>query len=404
MTPRNAYLLATSAWFFAFGMQSVLFAWLVTIVLREPAEFVGWAQTALLAPSMVLVLLAGAWADRVGADRQAFWAQAVAVFAPWILIAVLYLGLLSYSVMIFYAIVMGIAQAFVTPARDSLLNHVAGNQVQRTVLLTSLCQFTFQIVGYSIAGFAEHLGGEFVLAVQSAGMLLGLLGFYLIRRSGTVPRRSSKDGTGISIVASLREGASTVMRSPTMRVVVVQNVAMACFFMGSFIVCFPLVIREVFAGSSGDLAILNAVNSLGLVLTILLMLRIGYVERAGKALLTFQGIGAVVLACAGLVDQFTFFVLLIFVWGLCGGIAMPMSRTLMQELAPPEQRARVMSFYAFSFMGAGPLGTLFCGYMSGLFGPQTAIVVCGASMFTVVLLVILSSRLWHAKFGNENSS
>ena len=76
---------------------------------------------------------------------------------------------------------------------------------------------------------------------------------------------------------------------------------------------------------------------------------------------------------------------------------MPMSRTLMQEVAPPEQRARVMSFYAFSFMGAGPLGTLFCGYLSALIGPQMAIVTCGALMLGVVLLVTLFSALWRAE-------
>ena len=50
LTPRNLYLLATSSWFLAFGMQAVTFAWLVTIVLHEPAQMVGWAQTALLLP------------------------------------------------------------------------------------------------------------------------------------------------------------------------------------------------------------------------------------------------------------------------------------------------------------------------------------------------------------------
>ena len=68
---RRLYLLATSSWFLSFGMQSVVFAWLVTIVLREPAENVGWAQTALLLPGMLFILLAGSLADRVGPDRQA---------------------------------------------------------------------------------------------------------------------------------------------------------------------------------------------------------------------------------------------------------------------------------------------------------------------------------------------
>ena len=141
MTPRSLYLVVTGTWFLAFGMQSVTFAWLVTIVLREPAELVGWAQTALLLPGMLLILVAGALADRLGPDRQALWAQLFAAATPWLLIVAIGMGLLSYPVMVVYAVLMGCAQAFVTPARDGLLNHVAGTQVQRTVLLTSFCQF-----------------------------------------------------------------------------------------------------------------------------------------------------------------------------------------------------------------------------------------------------------------------
>ena len=63
MSNRGLFLLATSAWFFAFGVQSVVFAWLVTIILREPAELVGWAQTSLLIPGMLLMLVAGVLAD-----------------------------------------------------------------------------------------------------------------------------------------------------------------------------------------------------------------------------------------------------------------------------------------------------------------------------------------------------
>ena len=49
----------------------------------------------------------------------------------------------------------------------------------------------------------------------------------------------------------------------------IQNVAVGVFFMGAFIVAFPLVVREVYNGNSADLASLNAFNSLGLVATIL---------------------------------------------------------------------------------------------------------------------------------------
>ena len=133
-------------------------------------------------------------------------------------------------------------------------------------------------------------------------------------------------------------------------------------------------------------------------MTILIMLRVGYVRQPGRALLLFPGLGAVVLLSSGFMENFVLFVTAIFFWGMCGGIAMPMSRTLMQEIAPPQQRSRVMSFYAFSFMGAGPLGTLLCGYLAALFGPQQAIVICGLSMLTVVVIIGFASNLWSTKY------
>ena len=66
----------------------------------------------------------------------------------------------------------------------------------------------------------------------------------------------------------------------------------------------------------------------------------------------------------------------------------------MQEQAPETQRGRVMSFYAFSFMGAGPVGALLCGYLVELFGPQMALVIASGSMVCVIVIVGFVSKLW----------
>ena len=77
MSPKRAYLLTISSWYLAYGMQSVVFAWLVTLVLRELPERVGFAQMMLGLPTMLLILLAGVLADRIGPRRQAIWATSV---------------------------------------------------------------------------------------------------------------------------------------------------------------------------------------------------------------------------------------------------------------------------------------------------------------------------------------
>ena len=69
--------------------------------------------------------------------------------------------------MIYYAIVMGTAQAFVTPARDGLLNQVAEGGIQPAVVRASMMQFGVQLAGLGIASFAERVGALPILLVQA---------------------------------------------------------------------------------------------------------------------------------------------------------------------------------------------------------------------------------------------
>jgi MFS family permease len=169
---------------------------------------------------------------------------------------------------------------------------------------------------------------------------------------------------------------------------------MALFFMGSFVVTLPLLVRDVFAGSSRDLALMNGVNSLGLLSAIVLLLRLGDVQRPGRTLISAQIVGSLALGTVGLVAAFMDAVAIMLFWGMCGGIAMAISRTIMQEQAPADQRSRVMSFHAFSFMGAGPVGALLCGFLVELFGPRQSLMICAAAMIAVMLGLTVFSRLW----------
>ena len=387
--PLHFYLVGTGSWFLAYGIQSVMFAWLVTMVLRESPERVGFAQMALLLPGTLLILIGGSYADRFGGRKVVILAQSFAVLASAYLLFIVGADQLTYPLIIVYALLMGLAQAFVTPARDGLLNEVAEGRLQRTVMLTSIMQFGLQMVGFLVASLSDHVGPELVIGTQMLALLIGVAGFARIRGvARPAPMAQPR------LLRSVVEGAKTVFGSPSMRMVMIQNVAMALFFMGSYIVTMPILVREIFSGTAQDLAFMNGANSLGLVSTILLMLRLGDVQRQGRALLLAQSLGSLVLAGAAVAPSFLLWVVALFVWGVCGGAAMTMSRTIMQEQAPEAQRGRVMSFYSFSFMGAGPVGALICGYLVELFGPQLALMIAAGCMLAVILVVWAGSSLW----------
>jgi predicted MFS family arabinose efflux permease len=116
------------------------------------------------------------------------------------------------------------------------------------------------------------------------------------------------------------------------------------------------------------------------------------VKHRFRALLVAQGVGAVVLALVGIGLGFPATLALIFVWGMCGGLAMSMARTIMQQDAPPGQAGRVMSFFSFSLLGAGPIGAIACGQLVSWLGPEHALWVAAGVMGVMVCSVAAWSR------------
>ena len=392
--PLNIYFIATGSWYLSYGMQSVVFAWLVTIILNETPDKVGLAQMAYLLPGTIFILIGGSIADQFGGRKIALIAQCAAASMAAGLAVSMALTSFTYDKFLVFAVCMGCSQAILTPARDGLLPLVADGQIQRRVVQASMIQFGIQMIGFVLASMADTVGAVMMLAVQSIVLSVGAVAYYylevpLVKSARTQTRMLNQ------LVASIIEGFRSVMASPGMRMVVLQNCAMGVFFMGSYIVTVPLLIREVYNGSSTELSLINAANSLGLFLTIVVLLRVGDIKRQGRALLIAQGFGALVLSLAAIQVSFITLMGILFVWGMCGGMAMTMARTIMQEQSDEHQRGRMMGFYAFSFMGSGPIGALLSGYLVAWFGPSTSLAIASLCMFVVVVLVGTQSNLWH---------
>jgi len=230
--------------------------------------------------------------------------------------------------------------------------------------------------------------------VQALIFLAGAIALRGLADRENRPTSSGRSKEHPELLTAIIEGARSVWHSRPMRFVCLQNVAMGLFFMGSFIVTSPLLVREQFDGTASDLSLVNGMNAAGLALTILLILRFGEVTWPGRTLVLSQGIGAGVLLLGGLAPSLPLFVAVMFFWGICGGFAMTMARTIVQELAPPEQRGRIMAFYGFTFTGAGPFGALLNGALVSAVGAQGALMIVSAAMIVVMLIVGVNSPLW----------
>ena len=100
-------------------------------MLNVSPAFYGLAQVSILAPSIFLIVLGGAIADRTDTRKLLGIIHLLATLPLFLILFGLNYSFLSFQIMILYGLTTGTAQAFALPARDSLLNKVANGNIQK---------------------------------------------------------------------------------------------------------------------------------------------------------------------------------------------------------------------------------------------------------------------------------
>jgi MFS family permease len=199
------------------------------------------------------------------------------------------------------------------------------------------------------------------------------------------------------VLREIAEGIAFAWHSTAIRPVIIQIFANGVFFAGTFMVLLPLMVRDLYAGSAGGIAMAFAANMLGTCTTIFFLMRRGGIRRPGRALLIGAMVSVSILSLLYVELPVYAFYLVIYFWGLCAGISMTMSRAIVQEAAPETHRARLMSVYSLGMMGGMPIGSLLLGWTVGAIGARNAVLVPVFGMFTVALALAVWTRLWHVE-------
>ncbi len=398
----GAYLFAHGAWFLAFGLQMVLFPYLVRVVLQESEVRFGLAQAAMQFPTVLFILVGGFVADRSDTRRTVLLGCGVTGIAFAVLGGFVAAGQLTYGLVIAYALSIGVIGAFVTPARDSLLSRVAPGGVHQAVTFASLAQFAAQIVGMAIATLAPLFGIPALLFGQAALMIAAAGAAGRIRPRPAGPARIREGSVLRFMAGEIGGGFRAAVASPVILPVVICATGMGICFMGAFAVLLPLIVQSYFpADLSGHartqiaqaLGIFNLVFWVGSMISATALARAGHLRRKGVLYLGALATGGLVLVICSIPMPFWLLCVANFVWGLGGGVAMTLGRSLVQQHAPPDKLARVLAIFTLGLMGGAPAGAVLYGVLAHAIGPHAAILFPGVLMLAIVGSVAVFSRL-----------
>jgi MFS family permease len=386
----------------AAGIQMVLVPYLLAIQMNQSASRFGMTQMVGQLPILLFLLVGGWLADRADPRRVLMTLNTLAITMPLVLLIAVWRGFLSETLVLLYALTWGLVSAFVMPARDGLLRHVAGQNVQRMVAMALGMQFGAQMLGQALGGRGARWGAVAVLAAQCLALVAGIFVASRLPKVTAKPEQATLQES--SLWRDLNGGLSVIFASPTMRATFLMTIGMGVFFGGVFMVMMPLAIRDLYAGSSADIANGYMTFGAGTLISIMAVQRRGGLRRPGRGLTVALLAGALMLMPIALVPPQWLFYLCVFGWGLCAGVAMTMSRTILQEHAPASHQSRVMAAFSLSSVGGGPLGSLIMGSVISSVGVTWSVVVPILGVTVTTLAVLNRGSIWSLRSRSHGES
>lgn len=395
-----AYYVLVGLYFFAFGMQFVLFPSLVAFLVGATPQGLGLAQSALSAPMFCLLLFGGLLAERARAGPALAILHLFAAAAAFALATGVAAGAPSYAALIAYAVAVGCCAAFLMPVRDAALNGVLAREAERgrhTPIATAAATTTAVQIGAQIGGIlvgrAAGANPAPFLVLQGAVLVLAAAAALFLR----APKPTGHERSIVGAFKDIGAGLAYAFRNPVMSPMLISAAYVGVFVIGSLQVLFPLIVREYYGDDASTqasrLGALLACFWAASFVSALILSRLKPLRRPGRALIASHIVGALVLFSFAVHKPFWLFLLLVAAWGLAAGVSISMSRTIVQGASDRQYLGRVLAVYSMGFMGGAPLGSALVGYASAS-DPRAAALIPAIGLLAASLALAVLTPLW----------
>lgn len=362
------YLGSTAFSGIAFAMQQLLLSWTLIGILEVPASQVGLIQAAAGIPGIFVMLLGGVRADDTDPRTLLIRVYLFAPVLPLFLITVVQLQQLSIQAVLLWALGMSFCVSYSSPAQQTILNRIASSSVQKAVSAATAVGFLVQIFGLGIAGTIDKFGLSPALAFQATCVGLGA---FAVRRLHPQPPVIQKTESPFK---NLADGFREIYKQRDIMQTLIINFTSSVFNAGAFMTVFPFIVKEIYDGNAFLLSFLMVIFYAGATISNLLMIRVMPLVRPGRIFLIMQLSRMVILGLIWFEPVFWIFALACVGWGLNMGVTMTLARTIVQESATAEFRARIMSVYSLGLLGSAPIGALILGSLIDSLGILNALI------------------------------
>jgi MFS family permease len=342
---------------------------LLVLKLTDSGIALGLLTAFQFGPMLVLGAWAGAVTDRADKRKLLITVQSLAMVQSFVLGALVLAGVGSVPVIFVLAAVQGVLNAFDNPTRRSfVVEMVPAEDLPNAVSLNSAVMTGSRVVGPALAGaLVLSVGYGWPFIIDGLSYIAVLASLLMMRpaelfRSPPMPKKNGQ----------VREGLRYIRNEPNLFVPLVM-MAIVGMFAFNFSVTLPLMVKGPLGGGTGSFTILFSILSLGSL--------VGALATARRTTITPRhlvqssaafGVSMLLLA---LVPGMGLAVPVAVLIGLASIAFMTSCTAIVQLLAGPEYRGRVLAIQSMVFLGSTPIGGPIVGYLSDAVGPRFGILI-----------------------------
>jgi len=369
-------------------MQRMAVSWLVYRVTHS-SLMLGIVSFAGLIPSMLFSPYAGTLSDRHSRYRILLYSQVASMLQSGVLAAIVLLQYYNITAIILLSIAQGIINAFDTTSRQSLMIDLIDNKedLSNAIALNSSMVNLARLLGPAIAGVILSAFGEGVCFLIDFLSFIAVI-ISLLMMKLQLPPPQQVEG---NIWQGLREGYRYLQQSPDIRAVILMLAASGIFLM-SFNTLTPVFAKDVFGGNAKTYSWFASITGLGAMISAIYMAAL----KPGKDLVKIIGAAAILFAVSVLLFSragslpLALFLIMLSGMGMMAQIAA--TNTYVQTNVPGHMRGRMISYYAMSFQGTLPVGSLLAGGVAHRIGAPLTACLQGAAGIVCAVIFLWSLR------------
>jgi MFS family permease len=336
-------------------------------------------------PMLVLSPYAGAFVDRHSRYRTLLVTQVASMVQAGLLALIVLTGFYNIPAIIFLSVLLGVINAFDTPARQSLMIVLVENKADlpNAIALNSSMVTLARLIGPALAGILLSSFGEGVCFLVNFLSFIAVI-LSLLMMKIKVPERKKPTEP---IWKGLVEGFNYMKKHRGISSAI-GLMALTSLIVMPYSNLFPVFAQTIFKGNVTTFSWLNSISGLGALFGAIYMTTI----KPGKSLLRIIVLSSLLLSVSLMFFAYSHSLLAALIFILVGESGMlaqiAATNTYVQTNVDEHMRGRVISYYVMAFQGMQPIGSLLVGWSAHAGSAQATVLLEGLAGVVIALLFI----------------